>query len=405
MAGDLRGRLEQAPSVPFRYVKGLDGIRGLGILIVMFGHYSAGLSSWAPTRFFGVSLTIDLFFVLSGFLITSLLLEEWSKNQRVSLRNFYVRRGLRLLPALYALLAVVLAIAVFTAVFPPHWLPIKLTVAEVGAAALYVYPVVLIVKGGDVFLLHLWTLSVEEWFYFLFPAFLIFGLRPGTSRRFKQVVGALAAFCALCMLLRALGGHDGVTRLFAAFRPDSLFYGSLLAIAVRRDREFPNPMVERVMGIAGPFGLAAFIWFSWFATFPRLPGLTEAQFHDQAFRSWNYQLGILSTVLFVAHVVRNPESRISRFLSWRPFVEIGIISYGLYLWHQPIFLLANDPLHFNGDPNVAGSTAHSLAARWVFGLGVVLASFVVAVLSRKLIELPALRLKSRFEVVHFDQKR
>ena len=67
--------------------------------------------------------------------------------------------------------------------------------------------------------------------------------------------------------------------------------------------------------------------------------------------------------------------------------------------------MANDPLHFNGDPNVAGSTAHSLAARWVFGLGVVLASFVVAVLSRKLIELPALRLKSRFEVVHFDQKR
>ena len=214
MAGDLRGRLEQAPSVPFRYVKGLDGIRGLGILIVMFGHYSAGLSSWAPTRFFGVSLTIDLFFVLSGFLITSLLLEEWSKNQRVSLRNFYVRRGLRLLPALYALLAVVLAIAVFTAVFPPHWLPIKLTVAEVGAAALYVYPVVLIVKGGDVFLLHLWTLSVEEWFYFLFPAFLTtVATKPlsvallsayGTKDITWGTMGALAHFATLPIVVMAL---------------------------------------------------------------------------------------------------------------------------------------------------------------------------------------------------------
>ena len=405
MAGDLRALLDQPPSVPFRYVKGLDGIRGLAILSVMFGHYSAGLSSWAPTRFFGVSLAIDLFFVLSGFLITSLLLEEWSTNRTVSLRNFYVRRGLRLLPALYTLLAVVLVLAVVTTVFPPHWLPIKLTIAEVGAAALYVYPLVLIVKGGNVFLLHLWTLSVEEWFYFLWPAFLIFGLRPGTSRRFKQVVGALAGFCAFCLVLRALGGHDGLTRLFAAFRPDSLFYGSLLAIGVRRVNEYPNQRLERVMAVAGPLGVFAFVWFSWFAKFPRLPGLTEVQFHDQAFRSWNYQLGILSTVLFVGHVVRRPESRFAGFLSWPPLVRIGLISYGLYLWHQPIFLLANGALHFNGDPNVAGFTHHSVAARWVFALLVVLGSFLAAWVSRKFVELPALRLKSRFEVVHFDEKR
>src|SRR4051812_18658424 len=177
MAENLRGRLARPGRVPFTYVKPLDGVRGIGIIIVMFGHYSAGLSKWAGTRFFGVQLTIDLFFVLSGFLITSLLIEEWSNRQRISLRNFYVRRGLRLLQALYALLAFVIVVALVTSLLPP-----KLTVAEAAGAAFYVYPFVLLAKAKDVFLYHLWTLSIEEWFYFAWPAFLIVvGLRPGTT--------------------------------------------------------------------------------------------------------------------------------------------------------------------------------------------------------------------------------
>ena len=105
--------------------------------------------------------------------------------------NFYVRRGLRLLPALYVLLAVVVVIAITT-----DLLPTKLTIAEAFSAAFYIYPIILLAKANQVFLFHLWTLSTEEWFYFAWPAFLLFvGLRPGTTKRFRVVIWTLGAIC------------------------------------------------------------------------------------------------------------------------------------------------------------------------------------------------------------------
>lgn len=400
MAVDLRGRLDQPPTIPFRYIKALDGVRGVGILVVMFGHYAAGLSEWAKTRFFGVSLTIDLFFVLSGFLITTLLLEEWSKTGRISMRNFYVRRGLRLLPALFVLLAFVLVVA-----FATDWLPLKLTIAEVGAAALYVYPVILVAKGEQAFLFHLWTLSVEEWFYFIWPAvLLVVGLRRRTLASLRAVVGLLLGFVVVCFLIRQIDNGDVLSRLVGALRPDSLAYGALLAFLARWWKEFPDPRWSRVFDIVGPVGFLGYLYFAWLATYPRPAGLTEAEFHDIAFRSWNYRLGILSCFLMILHIVHRPEGRISRVFSWRPVVYIGILSYALYLWHQPLFLLANQHL-FHGDPTLEDFVPHSVPVIWAFGLAVAAASFVVAFASRVLVEKPALAQKARFEVVHYESKR
>jgi peptidoglycan/LPS O-acetylase OafA/YrhL len=408
VAADLRAQLDRPPTVPFRYVKPLDGVRGLGILIVMFGHYATGLSKWAGVRFFGLSLTIDLFFVLSGFLITSLLLEEWSKTEHISLRNFYVRRGLRLLPALYLLL-------LFVAIIPfvTDWLPWKLTLAEVAAAALYVYPVVLFAKEGNVFLFHLWTLSVEEWFYFLWPTILLFiGFRRPGTRRLNALLWAMVLACVGCFLLRAAGGQDALSLLVAALRPDSLIYGSLLGFGMRWCRDVPDERRDRWLRWAGRIGGIGFIYFSWIAVYPISPtpaGVTYedhyARYHELAFQSWNYRLGMICALLAILHVLLEPAGPAAKAFSWRPLVYLGILSYALYLWHQPLFLLVNNGSNLNADPTQAGHAILTVPQMWAVGLGVGVASIVIAVVSRHLVELPALRLKKRFEVVHYEAKR
>ena len=388
----LRERLDAPSTNPFRHVPPLDGIRGLSMLLIMVGHYGTGLSDYIGTRFFGISLTIDLFFVLSGFLITSLLLEEWSRKGTINMRNFYVRRGLRLLPALYVLLGVLVLVALFT-----NLLPLKLTLIEAVAAGLYVYPVVLILRPANVFLFHLWTLSVEEWFYFIWPALLAFGgLRPGTARRLRMVVGGLVAFVTLCAVLRIHGGTDPLTRLMISFRPDSLFYGALLAIFLRKWPDWRTPLRERILVVLGFAASLGYVYFTLVAVFPRQPGLTTAQFHDSAFGSWNYQLGIWCATLLVLHVTTRQASLPARFLSFRPWTEVGLLSYGLYLWHQPIFLLANEHWYQHHRDSMSP---------WLFGFGIGVLAFAAAITSRHLVEIPALRLKKRFEVVHYENKR
>ncbi|HKY13972.1 MAG TPA: acyltransferase [Microthrixaceae bacterium] len=400
---DLRRSLDGRAPVPFGYNKSLDGIRGLGIVLVMFGHYVAGLSDWGKTRFFGLSLTIDLFFVLSGYLITALLLEEWSRSSHISMRNFYLRRGLRLLPALYVLLGFVLVLALFTNLLP---VTDKLAFAEVGAAALYVYPVVLFAKGEQAFLVHLWTLSVEEWFYFIWPALLLFvGLRPGTSRRLRLVVGSLIALVVMCFLVRLVGRLEGSSRIVYALRPDSLAYGTLLAFAVRKLQDVRSIRLDRILSFIGPIGVVGFLYFDLVAVYERPPGLTEEQFHDVAFQSWNYQLGIWCATLTILHFVLRPQGRAARVMSNRTFVYLGILSYALYLWHQPLFLIANGARVFNADPTVDGHEVLTVPQMWALGIGVGIVSLLVAMASRRFVEVPALRLKRRFEVVHVGDQR
>lgn len=412
MGDDFRARLDQPPSVPFRYIKSLDGIRGVGILIVMFGHYAAGFSKWAGVRFFGLSLTIDLFFVLSGFLITTLLLEEWSKTGGISMRNFYIRRGLRLLPALFVLLVFVLLVLAVTSALGRPWLPWKLTIAEVLTAAFYVYPAVIVVKGGEIFLFHLWTLSVEEWFYFLWPATLGWlGLRrrrPGL----RGLLVIMVVFYVACFALRAAGGRDGLSLLVAALRPDSLVSGSLLAFLVRWAREFPDERVANWLRWLSRLGLLGFVYFSWFALYPMAPqppGVSYedhyARYHELAFQSWNYRFGLICSVFTIMHLLVVPDGWLTKVLSWRPLVYLGVLSYALYLWHQPLFLLVNGRSNLNADPSVEGFRVIPPVAMIGVGLAVGAVSILVSMASRRFVEVPALRLKSRFEVVHYQDKR
>ncbi len=412
MGEDLRGRLDRPPSVPFRYVRSLDGIRGVGILVVMFGHYATGLSKWAGVRLFGLSLTIDLFFILSGFLITTLLLEEWSKTGTVSMRNFYVRRGLRLLPALAVLLAFVVVVAVVTKLLGVPWLPLKLTLAEVAAAALYVYPVLIVAQGGQTFLFHLWTLSIEEWFYFLWPVTLT---ALGMRRRRPGLRGLLAlmvGFYVACFALRAAGGRDVISLMVAALRPDSLVAGSLMAFGLRWTREFPNPRVDAALRWLSRLGLVGYAYFSILAKYPMAPqpsGVSYedhyARYHELAFQSWNYRFGLLCSVFVILHLLVVPDGWLTKVFSLRPLVYLGVLSYALYLWHQPLFLLVNNRRNLNADPLIEGSRSLPLAAKFGVCIAVGLAAIAISALSRRYVEVPALRLKKRFEVVHYEEKR
>ncbi len=382
----LRERLNAPSDTPFRHNPGLDGVRGVGIAIVMFGHYAAGLDESLGRRFFGLSLTIDLFFVLSGFLITSLLLEEWSRTQTVSMRNFYIRRGLRLLPALLVLLTVVAIIPLVT-----DWLPLKLTLAEVAAALLYVYPAILIIKGEQAFLFHLWTLSIEEWFYFAWPVLLTaVGLRPGRPNRLRAVVWGLALFCGLVAVIRLFSGPNSPLALVFVLRPDSLAYGALLALFVRKLPDWLSPRRERALTALSSIGCVGWLYFAVFAVYPGPASLSEGDFHNEAWTSWNYQLGILCAALMILHLATRPRSPLTRAMTFRPFVRVGALSYGLYLWHQPIFLLAKE--HWF-------ELNRSVMPGWVFAVCVGLVAFVVAQLSWRFVEVPALRMKKRFETV------
>lgn len=401
MGADLRTSLDEPRTSRFRYNPALDGIRGFAISVIMFGHFAAGLTTWAGTRLFGVSLSLDWFFIMSGYLITALLLEEWSNSRTVSMRSFYMRRGFRLLPALYVFLAVFLAFALLT-----PWVPVseKQAVGEAGLAAIYMYPIALIVKGGDAFLFHLWSLSVEEWFYLVWPMFLVFfGLRPGSRNRLRTVTWTLIVICVGAFVLRCIGSYDPLSRLVYSLRPDSLAWGALLAIAIRKYEDVRTPRFDRVLGIAGPIGAVGALWCM-FANYPRSPGVSDLRFHDEAFRSWNFRLGIVFAVLFVMHLALRPEGRLGRLMSWRPMAFVGLLSYAMYLWHQPIFLTINGEDLFNGDPSVATHTTHTAGARWAVGLLCFGLTVGVALLSRRFVELPALRRKKRFEVVDMTRR-
>jgi peptidoglycan/LPS O-acetylase OafA/YrhL len=382
----LRASLNHRSDQPFRHVPSLDGVRGIGIMIVMFGHFSAGFSEALGRRIFGVSLTIDLFFVLSGFLITSLLLEEWSRSGTVSMRNFYIRRGLRLLPALAVLLTAVLIVALVT-----DWLPLKLTLVEIAAAAFYVYPAVLVAKGDQVFLFHLWTLSIEEWFYFTWPVALAwFGLRPNRESRLRAIVVLLVGLCVACWGIRVLSSRDSPFALVFALRPDSLCYGALLAIGIRKLQLIATPSLLRIIKWVSAAGSLAWIYFDLLAVYPTDTALTVGQQHNEQWTSWNYQFGIWSCVAVITFMVLFPKLPVQRFLSQKFLVRIGVLSYGLYLWHQPLFLLAHEHLY---KPHL------SKLSPWVFGFGVALVAYLIAEVSFRVVERPALRLKDRFATV------
>jgi peptidoglycan/LPS O-acetylase OafA/YrhL len=273
------------------YVPALDGLRGLAILLVVAFHYTG-----APL---GGPYGVDLFFVLSGFLITTLILEEREARGCVSLVGFYMRRARRLFPALALMLA---AYLIYSAALGRDALA---TVADHGLYFGNIYFVV--THSADNGLGHLWSLAEEEQFYLVWPVLLLFIARA------RRPIYWVTALLLCLMVYRGVLIVNGasMTRLYRA--PDTHSEGLVLgaSLAFLCQRGF-------VAGEwAGKLGIALVV-------VPVVAGI------------WSVGLPVFELGAFFLIIAAISETEIAGWLSAKPLVWIGTLSYSLYLWHLPV---------------------------------------------------------------------
>ena len=317
---------DDKPPRALGYVAAFDGVRGVAVQIVLLSHLNVILPIPRILVVPGAVVPLDMFFVLSGFLITALLLREQLTSGRLDVLAFYQRRALRLFPALFA---VVIAHALYA------WLaglPRDLELTSLRSILFYFanWQMAFAPKdflGGAVFaegLQHLWSLSVEEQFYLVWPLVVLSFI--GARRRFGNVAAGLLAIIALIGLYRALLFYNGdpwsavLTRTDT--RADALLVGAFLAFVWTRRRE-PTQWLRPA---------------AWGAVAILLPCLAFATVNSPFLFYGGLSLIDWSCGMILLAVLdaRWAGTRLFRF---SPFVRIGKVSYGLYLWHLPIYFM------------------------------------------------------------------
>lgn len=327
-----------------RYIPALDGLRAFAVLSVIAYHMDLPFAR-------GGLLGVTVFFVLSGYLITSLLLTEWNASGRIDLKNFWIRRVRRLFPAIA--LVLVVSAAVFTLF--DHELLTKLR-ADLLPALLwftnwwYVFQDVSYFQalGAPSPVTHFWSLAIEEQFYVIWPLLLLAMMKARTGKTaMRRTTLALAVASALLMAVlydptsdpsRVYYGTD--TRAF------SLLIGAWLAFAwpaYELDETSGARLSKAELSIFDGIGvlaclalLAMIVLVDDFSPFLYRGGLVIASF---------------VTAVIIA-VIAHPRSRLGMALGWAPFVWVGKRSYGMYLWHYPTLLLLN-PRNSTIDPSPA----------------------------------------------------
>jgi len=376
-----------------RRIRGLDGIRALAVLSIIAFH--SGLSS-LPGGFYGV----DAFFVLSGFLITSLLVREWGETGTIFLRGFWARRARRLLPALFLLVAFV---GFVMAAFPqslstPHALAAALaTVFDVSNwYSLHTAAPYFDLSSQPSPLLHTWSLAIEEQFYFVWPLVLLGVLTAGTARRqpagarwarLRRVAGVPLARAAtwtkrrrlLVLLVLACVGALVSASLMAYYAPHGYTARAYYGTDTRAQ--------AILVGAAIAIGLTLWeegsrrAWFASFASVLAVAGVigagvmwaTTSQDSTFSFRGGFLVASVAAGAVVLGCAVA-PRSVVVRLLELPPLPQMGRISYGVYLWYWPVLLLTSaQRLHWGVYP--------------LFVFRVVVTTGI-ALLSYKLVEVP-----------------
>ena len=314
------------PVVGSARVRSLDGLRAIAVTAVIGFHLGVG---WLP----GGLLGVDMFFVLSGFLITSLLVTERDRIGRISLKGFYSRRARRLLPAMLLVLIVTLVVWRLTA-DPSRFPGLR---GDATATLGYVANWHFAFSGQGYFdqlappspLLHLWSLAVEEQFYLVWPLVVIITLRFGSRRLLLAVAMAGAAASTALISVLSVRGVDA-NRLYYGTdtRATAVLVGAALALAA--------PTLVRAA--ARPRARLAILATGLVAA----TSLALIMTHTGGQDAWLYRGGFLAVALGVGAVigasVAAPTSPFARLLACPPLPYLGRISYGLYLWHWPVTL-------------------------------------------------------------------
>jgi peptidoglycan/LPS O-acetylase OafA/YrhL len=334
-------------------IPSLDGVRAIAIAMVCVSHVTQSVG--APTHHFSSfgNLGVRIFFALSGFLITKLLLRELELTGQISLGDFYLRRTLRIFPAFYCFAAVVLACHALGV--------IALLPGDVTHMLTYT---VNYHQQRTWFIGHLWSLSVEEQFYLVWPLTLMLGgVRAGLWAAF----GAVLVAPVVRVLALPHVPHLAIMEWFPTTF-DALATGSILAIL--RERPGINRWLSRFTGNWLVYLLGVLV-----------VAINSLQWHVPVnrvvwFEAFGLTLMNVGIAICLERAIRHPEDLAGKLLNSRPIVFVGAISYSLYLWQQPFLSSA------------AGAPSIAFPANILLALG-------VAIFSYYLIETPVLSLRKR----------
>lgn len=295
-----------------QYNPALDGLRAIAVLVVVAFHCRVPIAR-------GGMIGVDLFFVLSGYLITMVLRNEIAATGSISLRRFYWHRALRLWPPLLLMLAGYAAAA-------PLAFPESNVLFDVLVAATYLTDYAMAFWHEPKMLSHTWSLAVEEHFYLIWP--LVILATKSMSRR--AMVVALSATFALATVWRIADAYLWLDwyRTYYRFdtRASGLLLGGLIAVTHWRPSETMAAMIGRISAYVL---IAAIVLF---------------RFRTLWFTAWGGIVADLAAAGIVMSVIASQNSALYRILAARPLTYVGLISYSIYLWHYPLARLLRDDL-------------------------------------------------------------
>ncbi len=355
-----------------RYMPGIDGLRALSVLAVIAYHLNM---KWAQGGLIGVAI----FFVISGYLITDQILIQKQRNGRLDLKDFWIRRARRLLPAMFCML---LFVAIWLLLLDPDRL--NHLQGDYLSSLFYVNNWWLIFHQVSYFesfgppspIGHLWSLSIEEQFYLIWPLLLLLTHRRG--KLFVMILGA-AVVSALAMAFLYVPGSDP-SRVY--YGTDTRMFGLLIGAALAV--VWPSHKLNAAVSKASRFAMDAIGGISLLVLIAMMYQMNE--YDASLYRGGFLGLSILTAIVIA--VLAHPASLLAKAMGLRPLKWIGVRSYSLYIWHYPVIILTN--------PSNQAVTPGPLLIAFQIA-----ASFALAALSYKFVEEPLRRgsLRAKFRSV------